>query len=230
MKNLTKKAVKLALDLLIDANGQATTLEIKNQLRDLGYHAIQTDIHNFMEEIFTENKDAYARANSNEGYNVYTAVSDWEQIAQNSKTANTADLSDDNKLTDDLINKVNGNMADFHKQQNGSLIPGAKIAFKKDVDSEDESEDESEEEDDDDQSGTTSSTDDIRAPKFIYYTEKQLADSNQLPNDWIVSHKNGNNEIHVYSSKVTRDQARSRYASLLKTKVDVVRCRKAINM
>lgn len=82
-KPLTKEAVKLALDLLILTNGQATTLEIKLHLQNLEYFATQESVHNLMEEIFTENVGKYNRTlNTGTGpaYNIYTSVivTDWE--------------------------------------------------------------------------------------------------------------------------------------------------------
>jgi len=98
-KTLTKEAVKLALDLLILTNSQATTLEIKLHLQNLEYFAKQEDVHNFMEEIFAENNGKYQRAISSGAgptYNIYTAITDWETTvaATLASTQNSGPVND----------------------------------------------------------------------------------------------------------------------------------------
>jgi hypothetical protein len=48
---LTKEAVEEAVNDLLDSNGTTTTLEIKNHLRDLGYHAEQQDVSEYMQDV-----------------------------------------------------------------------------------------------------------------------------------------------------------------------------------
>lgn len=149
-KVLSKDAVKLELDRLILANGQATTLEVKQQLRSLDYFAEQADVHNFVEQIYNENPGKYDRRLENGTYNVYTGVSDWEQTAaaaQNSAAPAPVSISDFEiktgpiaekttlKSIDDIINEVNKTtpMHKFHTQIRESSINGAPIVAEYDV-------------------------------------------------------------------------------------------------
>lgn len=52
MKTLTKQAVAAAAALLLEANKETTTLDIKNQLRSLGYWATQAEVSRLMEEVY----------------------------------------------------------------------------------------------------------------------------------------------------------------------------------
>ena len=56
-KQLRKEDVKNVAFLLMDLNGNTTTLEIKDELRDMDYFAKQQDVSNLMIEIFNENDD-----------------------------------------------------------------------------------------------------------------------------------------------------------------------------
>lgn len=51
MKVLTNFAVELTMNLLIHTNGKTTTLEVKNELRNLGYFAEQKTVSVMMREI-----------------------------------------------------------------------------------------------------------------------------------------------------------------------------------
>lgn len=53
-KTLTKDAVRDVARELLEANDKTTTLEIKEELRDLGYEAVQADVSAFMDEIHPE--------------------------------------------------------------------------------------------------------------------------------------------------------------------------------
>lgn len=88
-KPLTQDAVKLELDRLILQNGKATTLEIKNSLRGLGYWATQNDVHNSIEQIYLDNPGKYHRepqSTAGNEYNVYSATSEWEQTVASKQT------------------------------------------------------------------------------------------------------------------------------------------------
>ena len=155
-KTLTEAAVKLELDRLILANGQATTLEVKQQLQALDYFAKQETVHNFVEKIFAENDGKYNRQLTNGTYNVYTATSDWEQTVA-SKTAtpvaapsvadfeskigvieknHTNPLHTNALSVDEVIGKVAQStpMHKFHDQiRESSIVPGVKIVAEYDV-------------------------------------------------------------------------------------------------
>lgn len=136
-KTVTKEAVKLELDRLILANGQATTLEVKQQLQALDYFATQEIVHNFVEEIFAETVGKYNRQSTNGTYNVYTATSDWEQtVAAKTDVASIVNAIAGTKSNnaalsvDEVINKVAQTtpMHKFHdKIRESTIVPGVKI-------------------------------------------------------------------------------------------------------
>ena len=70
---------------------------------------------------------------------------------------------------------------------------------------------------------------DSREPECIFYTDGMARKNQNVDADtWVVTHADGNNEIHFYNKGLTRDQVRSRYASALKIKIQKVRaCRHA---
>ena len=70
MKQLTEQAVQTMMDLLIQTNGSTTTLDVKNALRELGYFAEQSTIHEMMEAIF-DDTIGFTRDNSSTSYYVY---------------------------------------------------------------------------------------------------------------------------------------------------------------
>lgn len=83
-------------------------------------------------------------------------------------------------------------------------------------------------------SAAVSNNDDIREPIFIFYTmndfEKHRSDAGFDPKNWVCHQRNNpQTEIHVYNKAVTRDQARSRFASKHKIKSGEVRCSTAAN-
>lgn len=53
-KNITKDLVKKAAEHLILTNGQTTTLEVKNYLRNQNYIAFQSEVSKIMAEIGLE--------------------------------------------------------------------------------------------------------------------------------------------------------------------------------
>ena len=70
MINVTPLAVKYAALLLIEANQQTTTLEVKDLLRSMGYYAEQFEISTFMEQAGQELPLSFTT--DDEGYRVYT--------------------------------------------------------------------------------------------------------------------------------------------------------------
>lgn len=51
---MTKQAVQTAAETLMRQNGQTTTLEVKNALRNQGYFATQAAVSESMDELSTE--------------------------------------------------------------------------------------------------------------------------------------------------------------------------------
>lgn len=63
LKTLTLLAVQSAMDLLIHSKSKTSTLDVKLLLRDMGFEANQTDVSNFIGDIFSDiaNVDKYKR-------------------------------------------------------------------------------------------------------------------------------------------------------------------------
>jgi hypothetical protein len=271
-KQLTKQAVKLALDLLIASNGQATTLEIKQHLRELNFEARQEDVHNFMEEIFTENQNQYQRqlnTDTSNHYQVYTAVTDWEQTVHNTPSAQSSSVSDnsnqsdsqeisstktfapalnDKKSFDQVVAEIEKRtpMHNFqHHVRESTMVPGVKIIADYDprsgrlrthndieaamakpgTDVLDATQSTAA------QSSGKRTVDPIREPVKIFYTDDQFKtwrdqQGDNFDGDHWVTHQrdNENTEFHVYNKAVSRDQARSRHASLHGIKSGEIRC------
>lgn len=68
-KSITKDAVKEAAEDLIKQNGETTTLDVKNSLRNSGYFAKQDEVSQIMLEIGTEES---WQINNNGIYRIYS--------------------------------------------------------------------------------------------------------------------------------------------------------------
>lgn len=73
MLTLTRDVVGRIARALITLEGETTTLDVKNKLRELGFFAKQADVRNFMLDITSNDGDIVYR-DSGEGYRVYTFV------------------------------------------------------------------------------------------------------------------------------------------------------------
>ena len=71
MKELTLNAVRTAANLLIEANDQTTTLEVKTLLRQLDYKANQSEVSELMSELTMMNEFDFE---VNGVHRVYTLV------------------------------------------------------------------------------------------------------------------------------------------------------------
>lgn len=75
--------------------------------------------------------------------------------------------------------------------------------------------------------------DNDREPLYIYYISNDVLyerDLNVINNNlWVVYHKDMDEEYHIYNENLTRDLVRSKYASLLKVKIQDVRSCRLIN-
>jgi hypothetical protein len=86
---LTREHVGLVARTLIKANGQTTTLEVKNFLRELGFWIGQLDVRNLMLDLTGNNAEFVYRESGN-GYRIYT-------LRESAPEQVTADIeSDDN--------------------------------------------------------------------------------------------------------------------------------------
>lgn len=248
MKQLTKQAVKAAMDLLISANGQTTTLEIKGHLRELDFDATQAQVSQFMSEIESESSDYAFTANGT--YRTYTFVSDVEIEDEDDDIWEDEDgEEEEEELTVDDFTSVSG----------GSFL---------DVIDEDDEDDEDEIDAYNAYKITsrtqTTSTDPIRdaindvntsttligskstptqvVPQGTYFTINHALTSVESLRDkdtWIVKvtenhdvyKRDGiklvNAPILTFDSELTSDKVRSRYASIIGVKIQDVRAKRA---
>lgn len=113
MKKLTKKITKLAFNFLINANGETTTLDVKEFLRTHGYWAEQEVISKLVNKIAKKNKKIEAVYNGT--YNVF-----------NLKNSDSADVDTNSDFdiiiynNDNSILPIDGNddWVVFHKDKN----------------------------------------------------------------------------------------------------------------
>jgi hypothetical protein len=180
MIKLTDTSVCTMLDLLIHTNGTTTTLEVKNELRNLGYFAEQSKVSEIMEILFTETTN-YVRDNSKTNHFVYswTVSHELNVGGYASKLDDSSDDDDD----DTVIVPV--------------LVPVSVV--------------------------------DSKEPTNIYYTDTHAKNHFSLDGDWVVFHKDGNNEVHIYNEILTRDNVRSQYAKLNHCKIQDVRSKRLTN-
>ena len=228
MKNLTNLAVLTVMDLLIHTNGQTTTLEIKNQLRDLGYLANQDKVHEMVEAIYDaddEDDYKYDRNVVNSKYNVYS-------FSQTFIDANPEFSSDDKKtatVTGTPVFTNNNAGVNTVTNNQSHVVPLVKNAFMTKNTAVTAPSVLSNGPANGTPLKTKTNTGNSRDPIFIFYTENHARKSGTDSDNWIVYHKAGNNEIQIFDKSLTRDQVRSRYASILKTKIQDVRSCKFSN-
>ena len=237
-KHLTKESVKYALHLLVEANGMTTTLEVKNLLRELGYKAKQKEVSEFADSVFEQadflHRDfLYRELNPTQEFFIYTHNLKFDELDLNFETTAEELRSAINELSDETIQSAidifnssiqlevadNPLLTKIVTNNSTASIPGS-----------------------DDLAGThitsgvkinnPSKLQELnREPEYIVYTDNDLKSfQDSLSGDkWVVFHKNENEEYHIYNSELTRDQVRSRYASILGTKIQDVRSRKLSN-
>lgn len=237
MKKLTTFAVETVLDLLIHTNGQTSTLEVKNKLRDLGYFAEQNNVRKMVEDIFTSgvaHEDKYVCETAS--YKTYKFADDF--IADNDQFEYAEDVDNavlikagmttsqnaagtvgqNGNAAGPVVNgsnvagQVKSTLKDFHNSQRGVGNSNATINTTGNV-------------------GTPANpgaklqvTGAVsRDPLYIFYTENHAKKSGVKDESWVVTHTNGNGEIQIFDGSLTRDQVRSRYTSILKVKIQDVR-------
>lgn len=199
MKVLTLSAVEWMMDLLIHTNGQTTTKEVKEALRNIGYYAEQTTISTMMHDLYESNNEEANLYNcDNSGtYKIYSYT---DIITSQVPTA--LDMVEDDGHEDEVDDTtvdtgfLSGGLAQYR-----TISPVV----------------------------NPSSTTISREPELIFYTDKHARNSGVDSQSWIVSHANGNNEIQVYNKDLTRDQVRSKYASILRVKIQDVRAKRFSN-
>jgi len=219
MKKLTNLAVVSVMDLLIHTNGQTTTLEIKNQLRELDYQASQNDVHRIVESIFdSDTDDKYERDAINSQYNVYKFTEEF--IADNDEFAAPAIVQDATLTGTPAFTQKKQSVAVVTSNQtlNTPTTSNTPFSTKQSV-------------------LNTPAINVVqpviqtvsREPLFIFYTENHARKSGSDEQNWVVFHKDDTREIQIFDKALTSDLVRSRYASILKFKIQDVRARRFKN-
>lgn len=244
MKNLTKRSVKNVFELLVEAKGETTTLEIKLQLRDLGFKATQQEVSDFMDEIYREEDDV--EFSDNGTFRTYTIVSadfyaddvdededDWDIFEDEKEEVEDINMSVSatSDIFDDIINQSNKDIQsavdDFNQSvlDNGRQIPSM--------------DDEEDEDDVTDSSYITPGGYDVSKPLPTgnYFRDRDVVNSPEVQEDentWVVRAKDGifpvNTPIYTFDSGLTSDKVRSRYATLTGQKIQDIRARRARNV
>jgi len=206
MKKITDFIVSGIMDILIHINGQVTTLEVKNQLQDLGYFANQDEVHSMMNNIYDNDFDSkYSRNVLNSKYNVYSFN---EEYLNDNPEYNIVEDTTNNvidNVTKQLDNKPAFSVKNTQITTPTILSDGPILQQ------------------------IVQQSINTREPLFIFYTENEANKSGTSPDNWAVTHKDGNNEIHIFDKSLTRDQVRSRYASIMRVKIQDVRAKKYKN-
>jgi predicted DNA-binding WGR domain protein len=76
MKNLDKSAVLKTAEKLIVQNGSTTTLDVKNYLRNNGYHATQSDVSRWMDELCIQENWIYSTQHNHRVYRLGADTND----------------------------------------------------------------------------------------------------------------------------------------------------------
>lgn len=201
MKQLTEQAVQTTMDLLIHTNRSTTTLDIKNSLRALGYFAEQATVSKMVEDIF-DNTDCFIRDNSTTSYYVYSWTIAHEMMIGGYADGIAVD-DDDDHIT---IGGMHGSAPTFSYAIGN--VGGSKALH-----------------------ATTTSTPlgVSREPMNIYYTDQHAQNHIGKQDEWVVFYKNQNSEIHIYNGTLSRDNVRSKYASLVGKRIQDVRAKRLSN-
>ena len=195
MKQLSELALQSVMDLLIHVNGKTTTLEIKNELRQLGFYAEQAQVKAMVDDIFDNASPSYERSQAPGGYFEYTFGPGRSALLGHATNVD----DDEDEDEDDDITFATPNQA----------LKNAYANFAANVNA---------------HTGVVS-----RDPEKIYYLESHAKAHNGQNDQWVVFNANRNSEFHVYNSALTRDNVRSKYASLLSCKIQDVRAKRLVH-
>ena len=213
MKILTTSAVEWAMDLLIHTNGQTTTLEVKNALREIGYRADQADVSRMMNDLYNEGNDGDSpiyECNSNGSYKIYSFTDVITDAVPNAEDFVDEDEDEEYEIdSDDSVQDF-----DYSKYNMNNPIVTSGVGNNTAI-----------------INNVIANIKASREPQYIFYTEKHARNSKLDDKTWIVTNAvgSGNGEIHAYDASLTRDQVRSRYASILKIKIQDVRAKRLAN-
>lgn len=191
MKQLSELALQSVMDLLIHVNGKTTTLEIKNELRQLGFYAEQAQVKAMVDDIFDNASPSYERSQAPGGYFEYTFG------ASRSALLGHAENVDDDDDDDDTFATPNQALKNAH----ANFVAGVNA-----------------------HTGVVS-----RDPENIYYLESHAKAHIGQNDQWMVFNANRNTEFHVYNSALSRDNVRSKYASLMSCKIQDVRAKRLVH-
>lgn len=241
MKDLTRGAVASAMSLLMEANGSTTTLEVKMQLRELGFKASQSEVSEIMADIQRENNhDITFTANGT--YRTYTFVTDnvdecpdcfdcdddcEDEIEDTPSVAIKAGgIFDSFFGSDEMSDEEMGMIDEFNNRDSDDDDISASINdFNSGFDTQTSTPTKS----------STATVNDVSKPMNLgnYYSMSHAQNSIEAQTDedtWIVKAKDGifaNTPIYTFDSDLSSDKVRSRYASLTKTKIQDVRARRS---
>ena len=195
MKQLSELALQSVMDLLIHVNGKTTTLEIKNELRQLGFYAEQAQVKAMVDDIFDNATPSYERSQAPGGYFEYTFGAGRSALLGHATNVDDEDDDED----DDDITFTTPNQA--LKNAHANFVAGVNA-----------------------HTAVVS-----RGPENIYYLESHAKAHNGQNDQWVVFNANRNSEFHIYNSALTRDNVRSKYASLMSCKIQDVRAKRLVH-
>lgn len=250
MKQLTKQAVKAAMDLLISANGQTTTLEVKGHLRELDFEANQSVVSSMMSEIESESDDYSFTANGT--YRVYTFNLEVEDELDDDYDDDDDDydfydednydeedeIIDEDLTEDDFTNVSAGSFLDVIDEDDEDIIDqynASKIVARRQTTG-----DAIQDAINDVNSGSTKNTQVL--PLGTYFTINHAITSTESLHDqnvWIVKatdthdviKRDGTKLLNIpvltFDSSLTSDKVRSRYASIVGVKIQDVRAKRS---
>jgi hypothetical protein len=94
MITLTRDAVGKVARALITLEGETTTLDVKNKLRELGFFAKQDEVRNFMLDITSKDGDVQY-VDGPDGYRIYKFVTPFPGIDTDDFIAQVSNVLDD---------------------------------------------------------------------------------------------------------------------------------------
>lgn len=116
MKQLTELAVQTVMDLQIHINGKTTTLEIKNELRHLGFYAEQAEVKRIVDQLFDNSTPGYERNQTSGGYFEYSFG-----VGRSAIIGHATDVDDEDEDDDDTFPAPNAALKNAHANFNASV-------------------------------------------------------------------------------------------------------------
>jgi hypothetical protein len=104
MLTLTRDAVGRVVRALITLEGETTTLDVKNKLRELGFFATQADVRNFMLDITSKEGDVQYQ-DGPDGYRIYKFRTPFP-VSENDFETQLSDVLDELNQSGIFVNKI----------------------------------------------------------------------------------------------------------------------------